>query len=82
MYHYTECGLPDVTLKNGYEVKETSYGEAVSIHNLEGLHRAIGMHLATETPALTGNEIRFLRKELDLPPFYHTALHPCLREPR
>jgi DNA-binding transcriptional regulator YiaG len=66
MYHYTEAGLQNVWLANGYHVKKTKYGEAVSIEDAKGLHRAIGRHLAQKR-YLTGAEFRFLRKELDLP---------------
>lgn len=64
-YHYTESGLPNVWLANGYTVRKTKYGEAVSIRDVEGLHRAIGRALANK-PGLTGSEIRFLRKEMGL----------------
>jgi len=67
LYQYTSCGLPNVCLKNGYTVKETKYGKAVAIHNLEGLHRAIGLDIVRNKGALTGAEVRFLRKEMDLP---------------
>lgn len=66
MYHYTECGLDNVWLRNGYEITETRYGEAVAFHDVDGLHRAIGMDMVCNSPALTGAEIRFLRKEMDL----------------
>ena len=63
MYHYTESGLPNVWLVNGYTEHETPYGKGVSITDLEGLHRVIGQALLGK-PRLTGAEIRFLRKEL------------------
>ncbi|MBN3756806.1 helix-turn-helix domain-containing protein [Paraburkholderia sp. Tr-20389] len=65
MYHYTEAGLQNVWLANGYNVRKTKYGEAVSIEDADGLHRAIGRKLACKS-YLTGAEFRFLRKELDL----------------
>ncbi len=65
MYHYTEVGLQNVWLANGYHVKKTPYGKAISIENADGLHRAIGRALARKS-CLTGAEFRFLRKELDL----------------
>jgi DNA-binding transcriptional regulator YiaG len=65
MYHYTEVGLQNVWLANGYNVRKTSYGKAVSIEDADGLHRAIGRALACKSH-LTGAEFRFLRKELDL----------------
>lgn len=66
MYHYTDCGLLNVYLRNGYTIKETKYGEAVAIHNLENLHQVLGMELVNNTPYLSGKEMKFLRKELDL----------------
>jgi len=66
MYHYVECGLDNVRLRNGFVVKETPYGEAVAIHDVEGLHLAIGVMLAEKASKLTGAEFRFLRKELGL----------------
>ena len=35
-YHYVECGLPNVWLRNGFE-KKTPYGEGVSISGIERL---------------------------------------------
>ena len=66
MLHYTGCGLRNVWLRNGFTVRETPYGKAVAIHDVEGLHRAIGLYLVDNKPRLSGAEIRFLRKELDL----------------
>lgn len=66
MYHYTESGLQNVWLCNGYtKGKSASYGETVAIHDVDGLHKAIGRALAAN-PYLTGSELRFLRKEMDL----------------
>ncbi|HEC12075.1 MAG TPA: hypothetical protein ENI80_02330 [Acidiferrobacteraceae bacterium] len=45
---------------------ETKEGDAVAIHNLEGLHRAIGLDLVHHMPALTGDAVRFLRKEMNV----------------
>jgi putative transcriptional regulator len=65
MYHYTESGLQNVWLRNGYRRVRTAYGEALSIHDVPGLHRVIGRALARRTH-LTGGGLRFLRKELGL----------------
>jgi len=65
MYHYTETGLQNVWLENGYNVRKTPYGKAVSIDDADGLHKAIGRAVARKSH-LTGTEFRFLRKELDL----------------
>lgn len=64
MYRYKECGLPNVRLANGYTVHKTAHGRGVSIVDVDGLHRVIGLTLASK-PKLTGSELRFLRKELD-----------------
>ena len=36
-YHYVECGLPNVWLRNGFEKKQTPYGEGVSIFRHRGI---------------------------------------------
>ena len=66
MYQYTECGLDNVTLENGYEIHDTAEGRGVSIHDIDGLHRAIAKALIDKAAPLTGAEFRFLRTELDL----------------
>ena len=65
MHHY-ECGLPNVYLRNGYRVIDTPYGRGVAIENVEGLHRAIAATLVRERVHLTGPEVRFVRKFLEL----------------
>lgn len=61
MYKYTESGLKNVWLANGYRER----GDAVSIEDSDGLHKAIGRSLARK-PNLSGPEFRYLRKELGL----------------
>ena len=65
-HHYRECGLTNIHLLNGFTYKETRHGRVVSIRDMDGLHRAIGTHLAKEKRALTGAELRFFRIELGL----------------
>ena len=64
-YHYTEGGLRNIWLANGYTVRKTKYGDGVSIHDVDGLHRAIA-HAVANKPHLTGAEVRFLRKEMGM----------------
>lgn len=64
-YRYTESGLTNVWLANGYTIRKTKYGDGVSIHNMDGLHRALARALSNK-PRLTGTEVRFLRKEMGL----------------
>ena len=66
MYHYTDSGMANIWLRNGYQSLKTPYGKALAIEDVEGLHRCIGRKLAQEKPHLTGPEFRFLRKELGL----------------
>ena len=64
-YRYTESGLTNVWLANGYTIRKTKYGEGVSVQNVDGLHRALARALSNK-PRLTGTEVRFLRKEMGL----------------
>ena len=65
MYKYTLCGLDNVYLNNGYVVKDSPYGETVSIQDIKGLHKAIGLSIIESPNPLTAKEIKFLRKEMD-----------------
>lgn len=66
LYHYIESGLDNIYLQNGFKVTESPYGDAVSITDMDGLHRLIGRNLVDKPAPLTGQEFRFLRVELDL----------------
>lgn len=65
MYHYTECGLDNVWLVNGYHIEEIDGESFVSFESADELHRVIGKSLA-EKASLAGSEVRFLRKELGM----------------
>ena len=73
-YHYTECGLDYIYLRNGYDVVKTTQGLKLHIHNVEGLHRAIGEMLVSDKKHLDGNEFRFLRHELNMTQLNLSAL--------
>lgn len=64
LYHYTECGLNNIYLINGYNFIETSRGTSISIKDIDGLHKVIGLFLMTSKKDLSGDEIRFLRHEM------------------
>lgn len=66
MYHYTACGLDNIYLRNGFVIKETPSGTTVSIHNLDGLHKAIANNIITKDSPINGKEFKFLRIEMDL----------------
>jgi len=61
MYHYTDSGLRNVWLANGYEIKQTPYGEGVAFHDLDGLTQAICLTLTDKAGELTGAEFRYVR---------------------
>ena len=61
MYHFTESGLANAWLANGHKVKHTSYGEAMAIDDIDGLHLAIAQNLIEKKGSLTGKEFGFLR---------------------
>lgn len=64
MYHFTDGGLRNVWLENGYTVKQTPYGEGVSIQDLDGLTYAICIALTRKKSKLTGAEFRYLRASM------------------
>ena len=65
-YQYSESGLDNVYLL-GVEVCKCSCGErSVSIPAIMELHRVIGIALVTKDTALTGKEIKFLRKNIGI----------------
>lgn len=64
-YLYTESGLTHVWLANGFNLRKSKFGPGVSIHNVDGLHRALARALS-QKPLLTGAEVRFLRKEMGM----------------
>lgn len=66
LYHYTECGLPNVWLDGGIVVNQTPYGATTSIAALDSLHHEIAMDIISRATCMTGAEMRFLRIELDL----------------
>ena len=61
MYHYTDGGLRNVWLANGYEIKKTPFGDAVAFHDGDGLTQAICQALTEKIGVLTGVELRYIR---------------------
>jgi DNA-binding transcriptional regulator YiaG len=64
MYHYTDGGLRNIWLANGYERVEAPYGKALTIQDLPGLTRAICKALIRKNSKLTGAEFRYLRQAM------------------
>ncbi|TXL80415.1 helix-turn-helix domain-containing protein [Vineibacter terrae] len=66
LFHYTQCGLDNVWLRNGYEAEETEYGPGFKIDRADDLHRAIARSIVNDNRPLRGQEVRFLRVMLHL----------------
>jgi len=65
-FHYQASGLSNIFLLNGVVTEHTPYGPMVTIDNLTGLHRAIGLHIIEKPVPMTGAEFRFLRKQMEM----------------
>ena len=63
-YHYRESGLETVYLLNGYEIVKSARGTGIKVHDIDGLHAAIGRSITENNKKLSGSEFRFLRNEL------------------
>ena len=66
MYHYTESGLSNVYLVNGFHVEVIDEEEYTSIDDMNGLHRTIALAIVDSNTPLTNEEFKFLRIELNL----------------
>lgn len=64
-YLFTECGLDDIYLLNGYTIEPHDGEDYVRIENLDGLWKAIGLSLVTNRKVLSPKEIKFLRSHMD-----------------
>ncbi len=80
MYHYTDGGLENVWLANGYVEHKTPYGRAVSIHDLDGLSKAVCLSLVRKSNKLTGKEFRYLRQALLLSQGSIATLFGCTEQ--
>jgi transcriptional regulator with XRE-family HTH domain len=63
--HYKACGLDDVYLFNGFKIEKIDGDEFVTIEDLDGLWKAIGLYLVTMRKGLAPKEIRFLRHHMN-----------------
>jgi len=66
MHHYTDGGLQNVWLKNGYVEHATKYGKGYSYHDLDGLTQAICQALIKKKSKLTGAEFRYIRSNMHM----------------
>jgi putative transcriptional regulator len=63
---YAGCGLDNIWLSSGYDLDVVDGEDAITVHNIDGLHEAIGRFLTRRKKILSGKEIRFLRLQMDL----------------
>jgi putative transcriptional regulator len=66
LFHYTQCGLDDVWLANGYHIETTEYGSGYVVENAIELHGVIARGIVDNPSPLRGQDARFLRTMLDL----------------
>lgn len=76
-YHYTECGLKNIYLVNGFKITKIDDDEEIFIHDIHGLHKAISNTLVFKKGLLEGCEIKFIRTILDLSQNKLAALIGC-----
>jgi len=65
-FHYTACGLDNVYLLSGYQEKVIGGDTYLSIRDVDDLHETIAVSLVHNRKVLSGKEVRFIRKYLDL----------------
>lgn len=63
MHHYTESGLDNIFLQNGFRIDKEG---TLFIEDIHGLHKAIGERLVFQQRKLKAKEIRFIRHFMDL----------------
>lgn len=63
---YEACGLPHIWLVDGFEIVHHAGEELIQPEDVEGLHKAIALHLVRFRKTLGGREIRFIRRAIDL----------------
>ena len=63
---YGGCGLDDIWLAGGYDLETIDGEPTITVRDLDGLLAAIGRSLVQRKKLLTGKEIRFLRRQMDL----------------
>ncbi|KTB62489.1 transcriptional regulator [Pseudomonas veronii] len=74
MYEYKGCGFRGVFLTDGYTIVDTPYGSGVTITDIDRLHAAIADELVEQEHEMTGQQFRFLRKQLGLTQEHLTPL--------
>lgn len=63
---YETCGLDNIWLVDGFEIVRHAGEELIQPEDVEGLHKAITLHLVRFRKDLGGREIRFIRRAIDM----------------
>ncbi len=63
-YHFVDCGLPNIYLVGVRQFRCECGKELVEIPAIKQLMSLIARHVVLKNEALTGDEVRFLRKQL------------------
>lgn len=66
MYRYTECGLDNVLIEGMTALVDDVGKNAVTIPNINALHRVIALGIVNKKSGMTGKQLRFLRTELGM----------------
>lgn len=64
-YHFQECGLDNMYLLNGFDLRKINDQEYVSIMERDKLYKCISIKIATKGKTLTQKECKFLRVRMD-----------------
>jgi len=65
-YRYTECGLDNVYVHGLHPIIDDDGEDVYRINNINGLHKAIARGIITQSAAMSGKHLRFLRTEMGL----------------
>lgn len=63
-YHYTECGLQNVMIKNLEVVIDDEGDEVITIPAVNVLHKIIATGIVSHKMGMSADELRFLRSEM------------------
>ena len=65
-YHYTECGLDNIYLRNGFKFTERGGKQYVSVSNARSLLRRIGLDIISTRLIIGPQELKFLRRNAEM----------------
>jgi DNA-binding transcriptional regulator YiaG len=66
LFHFTQSGLDNVWLANGWRALKTPYGPSFTIERLDELHEALARFIVESPLPMRGQDARYLRVMLDL----------------